>query len=818
MTRQATADERAMTLKTLTTWMLAWVLVAAAVAVGQSAAQPSGDDSAVAEQTELRMLTGQLADPDRSAKTKLEAATLLLNRTYPQATEALRGFLTDGANRPAQVAVAEAIAAQGGGDTFIGPLMAMLRGDEPAVRLPAARALLTYKNHSVIGRLMAMTLDGETDGEIRLVLIETLGSLLDKEVVDTLVQLMDDPDSVIRDASAEALARLTNIRAFGADPVQWKTWWARNKDKDRSQWMSDLADSLARSKLELEAENQQLRDRLGEALLDYYKALPQADRPGAVIKLLTDPMPAVRLSAVDLAHPTLLENSIADEAQREELARLVLSLLGDEDARVREASSLLAASMGDERAGPALLARLAVEDNPQALRAVLTALGQRRDPGALDAALTAVASDSDALAAAATWALGRIAERHPLDVEQTGLAVVALLQRYRRVETVGNGVELREALLTTMGVVGEADLADTIHRALQDSNAAVRLAAVHALSKVVPTGAAELLTPLVDDTDRGVRRAAILALGAAGGPDQLEAILRRTREDVEPDADVRQQAWEAAMSILAAADTDVLRAALVELADRPDAAGQRIRVMQMLVAATSSPEDGDLPALQHRLGAALVAANRPAEAAAMLGEAYYTLTGADHPQAQEIWSDWIAALLAAGDPSVAKAMDETDSSEAFDAALAGLGERLSLLERDEQYATAVMLASAALANLPHRLTVEDLQLLETLQARLAEKLYEADGRQIARLAVLLTGADEAARKAAAADIQAMGDRAVGPLLDELHQAVEAEPPEAEKEAAILGVLRQVAPTLTQYDPSADRQEKIRIIESWRGES
>ena len=82
----------------------------------------------------------------------------------------------------------------------------------------------------------------------------------------------------------------------------------------------------------------------------------------------------------------------------------------------------------------------------------------------------------------------------------------------------------------------------------------------------------------------------------------------------------------------------------------------------------------------------------------------------------------------------------------------------------------------------------------------------------------MTGGDEADRGSAAAAMQAMGDRAVGPLLDELHRAVSAEPPEVEKEDAILTVLRQVAPTLTQYDPAADRQEKIRVIESWRGES
>jgi len=811
---------------TLTTWLFALLLAVAAVAGGQpvDAADPAEPTSAVDDEAEdpelaeLRTLTGQLADPERSAKTKLEAATLLLNRTSPAAAEALRGFLSDESNVPAQVAVAEAIASQGGDDSFVEPLMAMLTGDEPAVRSPAARALLTYKDHDVTGRLMAMTLDVAAAGEIRLVLIETLGSLLDKEVVDTLVQLMDDPDSGIRKAAAEALTNLTNIRAFGHDPVQWKAWWARNKDKDRSQWMSDLADSLARAKLELEAENQQLVGRLDQALLDYYKALPQADRPAVVIKLLKDKLPAVRLSAIGLAGRTLLENSIADEAQRAELASLVLLLLSDDDALVREASALLTASMDDDRTGAALLARLDAEDTPQVLQAVLRALGQRREPAAVDAALSAVTSDNDALATAAAWATGRIADRHPLNDDRAGRAVVALLQRYRRAETTGDGVDLREALLTTMGVVGEADLAGTVHRALQDDSATVRLAAVHAIVKLDPTGAAEPLAALVDDSDRGVRRAAIIALGSLGGADQLQAVLRRTKEDVEPDADVRQQAWEAAMSILSAADVEVLQAALAELADRPDAADQRIRVMQMLVTALSVLADDALPDIQRRLGAALVASNRPAEAATMLGNAYHGLATAGDARADDVWPDWIAALLAAGDPAVAKAMDETEDADAFADALAGVHDHLDQLERDEEYATAVMLTDAVLETLPHRLTVEELSLLEALRADLTERLGQADSVEVAGLIALLTGGDEADRKSAATAMQAMGDRAVGPLLDELHRAVSAEPPEAEKENAILTILRQVAPTLTQYDSAADRQEKIRVIESWRGES
>ena len=160
-------------------------LVAAGGLCAQTAPMPELTE---AEQTDLRLLTGQLADPARVAKTKLEAAQQLLKRNYPQAAAALRGFLEANDNRPAQIAVAQAIAA-GAGDNkvFIDPLMAMLIGTEASVRGPAARALATYKNHGVHDRLMKLVHNPKTERAVRLEVITILQGVLDKKAVDALV-------------------------------------------------------------------------------------------------------------------------------------------------------------------------------------------------------------------------------------------------------------------------------------------------------------------------------------------------------------------------------------------------------------------------------------------------------------------------------------------------------------------------------------------------------------------------------------------------------------------------------------------------------
>ena len=61
-------------------------------------------------QRNVAILAGQLSDATRTAKTKLEAAQQLLGVQHPRATQVLVEFLGRSDNRPAQIAVAEAIA------------------------------------------------------------------------------------------------------------------------------------------------------------------------------------------------------------------------------------------------------------------------------------------------------------------------------------------------------------------------------------------------------------------------------------------------------------------------------------------------------------------------------------------------------------------------------------------------------------------------------------------------------------------------------------------------------------------------------------
>ncbi|GAH89384.1 unnamed protein product, partial [marine sediment metagenome] len=242
-----------------------------------------------AQRIELETSKAQLSDPSRTAKTKREAAILLLTRPYPQATAALRGFLSDETNRPAQIAVAEAVAESGQTHKdFVKPLLAMLTGAEPSLRPPAASALAAYKDPGVLDALIKLVANDKTPHGARLAIIAAMQRILDKKAIDALVRLLDDSEETIRNAACDALTKLTSIRAFGRDRRRWRSWWDRNKQKPRSDWFADLVDSLARANLELERENAELRRRLAEAMEALYAAAAPVRKDALLAEMLKD--------------------------------------------------------------------------------------------------------------------------------------------------------------------------------------------------------------------------------------------------------------------------------------------------------------------------------------------------------------------------------------------------------------------------------------------------------------------------------------------------------------------------------------------------
>ena len=797
--------------RTTARWAAAgcWLAVCAGLASTAGALTPE-------QELELKMFTGQLADPARSAKTKAEAAELLLTRSYPEAVGALAKFLSDSSNAAAQVAVAEAVARQGTETKetkeFIEPLLAMLTGAEPAVRTAAARALVTYKNHGVTERLIALATDRKADKAVRLVTITGLQRVLDKQAVDALVSLVGERDTVIRNAAAEALANLTSIRAFGADPSKWRRWWLRNKNRPATEWLADLAESLAREAARLEEENLQLRRRLAAAMAARYDGTAAAGQEELLLEFLRDSLADVRLVGVNLAD----KKAAVGGALGQELRKQVRAMLADEAPQVRRAVALLTANVSDPNATDALLGRLKVEETPEAKQGVLTALGQLGDAKAFGPILDEVLSQDDPTAAAAAAALARGAAAQPIPEPMRPKAVATLLQRHGTATAATNGdaASLREALLTAMGTVADEQFIPALREGLNDPAATVRLAAVTGLAQLRRADLADAVVLLAADADRGVRQAVIDALGSLGADSHLQTLLQRTDPAAEADAAVREKAWSVAMAVLAKADAKTLAEVSESLADRADAVGRRIELQQMLIKILKADKSPDLPQAQRKLAASLMGASRPAEAAPLLGEAYSQHAAAKSPQAREVYLEWIDALLAANDPVVVKALGDPDRADTFGEAVGRLTKRLTSLVGEQRYAPVVLLAAEVLRQLPTRLSPQQRTALEQVAADAAAKQLAEDRKRVTQLATQLMATDASAAEAAAGELRTLGERAVKPLVLELKKLASGEKSSPEAEKALLDVLVQIAPKLVGYDIQSPKDDRLARIENW----
>jgi HEAT repeat protein len=791
------------------------LLLASVCACAQSAPASSSDNQprlTRAQQLELQLLGGQLSDSQRTDKTKLEAAELLLTRDYPQAVQMLQGFLADSKNPAARIAVAEAVARGGGGaPSFIDPLMEMLLTGEAEARLAASRALATYKNFGVMERLVAVARDSERERAVRLATISTLTVMLDKQAVDALVGLLDDEDSAIGQAAAEALAKMTSIRAFGNDTAQWRSWWARNRNKPQREWLSDLADSLARSKVALENENARLRGRMAQAMSDLYDATAASQREDLLQRLLKDALPDVRLVGAELL---LRRVSAGDEAS--EPARVqVRVLLADDDPRIRRVAALLVASQSDAAALPQLLDRLQTEEAAAVREALVTALGQLREPEAVSAVLAEVQNASPTVAAAAAAALARQVERGALGRELAPAAIEALLNRFDRINSNSAADSaLRESLLTAMGRVGDPALLRAIEAGLKSPAATVRLAAVKSLARCGNGKSVSLLEPLMRDADRGVRQAAIAGFGTLGGEEGLKAVLARTNPDSEPDATVRQQAWDVVMSLLSNTSVDSLGETIDSLEGRADAASQRLRMMQLLVERMAQAGSDDYAQAARKLGLALLKVGRPAEGEVQLARAYAALVEAESEDAPTVWLEWVGALLAADDArAVTLAAAQTDA-DSYAKAMAALKARLDERVEAKAWPAVIRLTQAALKELDERLSDEQRrQFAQRLQQARDAQLH-ADRQRVAQLLPAVANGDEAARNSALAQIQTLGERAIGPLVMELRGCLKADPVDQATEKAIVSTLTLVAPTFQGYDASAEKAARLKLLEDW----
>ena len=754
---------------------------------------------------DLPALATMLEDPQQDPSQKVATVRALLEGPYTTAQQFLGRMLENSQDLPARLAVAQAVQLSPCDQAeLLAGLNRMLCDDQAVLAQAAAEALVAVDSPVARTYLQEAASDPQILTTARVTAIAALARLADCRAAGWLIDLLEDDDPYVRQQAAAELARMTGIRDFGQNAERWRSWLA-GAGRDEVRWLNEQVRLLGQSNTELDLQLQQTRAVLTRLANDLYDAASAEQRPSLVTGYLADPLCDLRVAGLRLIERRLASN----EPVTPELTGAAMLLLADPAQPVRAGAALLAGALAGEDVLGALLARLEVEPETVVREALLRSLGQLRQAQALPAVVAQVGGEDELVATAAASALASIATRNHLEPALKDQAVDVLIARCSQPS---QRVELREATLIALGVLADSRAEPLLLDALNDASARVRLAGINGLAALGRADLAGPMVPLAGDPDRGVRQAVIAAMGALDPQQHLSVILDRTRSDIEPDAAVRQQAWDVVMVSLEGAPDSQLVEIIEQLQQRDDCLDQRIDLLGMLVrhqGADAVPARIDA---QRRLAAALLEAGRPAEAAAVLGEAYE-----QDPdpivEKDPLLLEWVSALLAADDPAVVTAIADYADGACLDRTLELLELRMAELDSRQRYELLVPLCRESLLRLPGLMGHEQLERFQGRAASAQQHLEQQDLQQVEQLALQLCAEDLPTRALAREQLVRMAGRATNPLLSRLRQTITAPEAAGPQEKALVEVLEQIDPRLGDYDISGPLADKLKLIDS-----
>ncbi len=742
---------------------------------------------------------------------------LLLTRGYPQAGNILLEHLADTSDPACQVAICQAIVQSGiARREFVKPLTAMLTTKDPTVRSAAAEAMIVHKKFGGLESMIKLLVNRKTNRDVRLTIISTLQRTLEKKAVGALVSITDDPDESVRRAACRALSELTGIRTFDEDSHRWKSWWARNKHKSHEVWLVELAGNLTGRNLALRNENLELRRRLAATLKELFGTTPPAGRDAMLVEMLKDPITEVRLAGIKLARRYINRGAKPSKTLR----KAIQARIDDPDSRIRPIAAVLLASTAGKDAVGVLISRLKVEKSPHVRKAIYEGLMLAGDTSkdTWNQLLSGLSKDSATVSAAAAGALVKFIEKGNLTDRQRLQLRTELVRRYHQcIGKGGDSVHLREALLGVIGALKDEKLIDIVISSLKDPAATVRLSGVRAMKKLALAKYISSVIPLVKDPDRGVRLVAIATVGALGRSTHIETVLERTNKQVEPDADVRREAWRVTMKLLKQSDLAELDRIAEKLSHRTKDRNHLIDVLKVWADKIPADEPARWIPVRLRLAEELISANRPAEAAGELALIHAAMLKTADSRADDIWLKWITAMLAADDPSAIIHIEKARNTRLFNQAVIAIRKRLLHLEASGDLAGAVRLAEATLEKLAKKLSDDEKKALTDILTRTKAKLKSVNYRKVAALLPKLTSTDNRTRQAAITELKAMGNESVPLLIEHLQRLITSQTPDPTVEKAIINALSSLAPHLKGYDIKAPLADKLKILKQWLGQ-
>lgn len=489
----------------------------------------------VTQQLQLDHLLEDLGDARLTPERRRNAAIILIDDGWPQATRALGQLLAfeDDATVRA-IAQALVMAVTPPPEILASRLLERLNHADVLFRQDLAQALARYPSERVLDALVTLASDPQRPIDHRLGAIQALGSHRTRQAAAALLSLAKTAQPNIPPAAFEALAQLTGLGHLGQNLQEWDRWWDQVDALPEERWLAELMRNISAYSATQADQIAVLTQRIIDKNDQLYDSTDETNRPAILKQMLTDPLTPVRLQAISLIERRILNAQPVSDDVREAM----LQLLTDPSPDVCAAVTRQFDRLGDPPVG--LVVQLLLEkseNDPKVLAAQLTLLAHHPQPEAIAPALDLLWRFHPAVSGAAARFVSAALDAELLLDSQTDSAhAAASYQLTQQAIPASDMVHL-------IGQIGREEDHPLIAEYLQHELATVRLAAVRAFS-VTDWSTAPLLEHLDDEVVAGT---IMQTLGArAADAQSLLGLL-----SMEPESPQAAPVWRDAQGAIA---------------------------------------------------------------------------------------------------------------------------------------------------------------------------------------------------------------------------------------------------------------------------
>jgi len=482
---------------------------------------------------------------DEDWRVRREAVQEISQRAAPEAIAALLNSVVENHHNPSLLNSAlQVLAAASELDTFL-PLVELLHGPNPDLRMQAALALGEQRDTRAVEVLVKALNDD--DANVRYHVIEALGKLKAVEAVDALAEIAESRDFFLSFVALDALAKIGDPRIaprivpllddellcepainllgqIGDEGVVAPLTALLNTPTAPTDAIAGALATLSDRYEQQYGEARYIGDLTSreispsgvQNLLDALEAPGKENLRSIALVLGWLKSPVVARALTRLMGRVDLRDEIIEALARHgsTTVELLTSQLTAEDLEVRRSAVVALGRIGDPSAAPAVVNILS--DESLVIDAA-NALAQMGDPSAVDGLLNLIGSDDASIRQAAVSALNSL-----IPPSMFG-RIIPLLH--------DSDPNVRESAVKIAGYFGYPEAASALVELSRDLNERVRCAAIEHLPYVEDERALDVLVHAIKAEAPNVRAAAARALGTMDAPEVVQPLIEGLSDD-----------------------------------------------------------------------------------------------------------------------------------------------------------------------------------------------------------------------------------------------------------------------------------------------